>query len=52
MREAVEAVDSEALENIRRVNESRDLEFALALDSLTRTVAEPALSDVYTDRER
>ena len=52
VREAVEAVDLESLENIRQVNESRDLEFEVALDSLTRTVAEPGLSDVYTDRER
>ena len=52
VREAVEAVDLESLENTRQVNESRDLEFEVALDSLTRAVAEPGLSDVYTDRER
>ena len=52
MRRAVEAVDQEAVENIKQVNESRDLEFKVALDSLIKTVSEAKLSDVYTDREQ
>ena len=51
VRRAVESVDQQAIENIKQVNESRDLEFKVALDSLNRTVAEAKLSDVYTDRE-
>lgn len=52
VRGAVAAVDQEAVENIRQVNESRDLEFKVALDSLSKTVTEAKLSDVYTDREQ
>ncbi len=52
VRRAVEAVDQEAVENIKQVNESRDLEFKVALDSLIKTVTEAKLSDVYTDREK
>lgn len=52
VRRAVEAVDQEAVENIKQVNESRDLEFKVALDSLIKTVSEAKLSDVYTDREQ
>lgn len=52
VRQAVEAVDLQAVENIRQVNESRDLDFKVALDSLIRTVAEAKLSDVYSDREK
>lgn len=52
VRQAVEAVDQEAVENIKQVNESRDLEFKVALDSLIKTVTEAKLSDVYTDREQ
>lgn len=52
VRAAVEAVDHEAVENIRQVNESRDLEFKVALDSLIKTVTEAKLSDVYPDREQ
>lgn len=52
VRRAVEAVDQEAVENIKQVNESRDLEFKVALDSLIKTVTEAKLSDVYTDREQ
>lgn len=50
VRRAVESVDSQAVDNIRQVNESRDLEFQVALDSLIRTVDEAKLSDVYSDR--
>lgn len=50
VREAVRSVDVQAVENIRQVNESRDIEFQVALDALTRTVAEAKLSDVYPDR--
>lgn len=48
---AVTSVDQQALENIRQVNESRDLEFQVVLDSLIKTVDEAKLSDVYPDRE-
>lgn len=48
---AVDSVDAQAVENIKQVNESRDLEFKVALDSLIRTVNEAKLSDVYSDRE-
>ncbi|MCB1274365.1 MAG: hypothetical protein KDB25_08245 [Leucobacter sp.] len=48
---AVEAVDAQAIENVRQLNESRDLEFQVALDSLIRTINEAKLSDVYSDRE-
>ncbi|QIK62536.1 hypothetical protein G7068_04435 [Leucobacter viscericola] len=48
---AIASVDQQAVENIRQVNESRDLEFKVALDSLIKTVNEAKLSDVYTDRE-
>jgi len=51
VRRAIEAVDVQAVENIKQVNESRDLDFKVALDSLTRTVAAAKLSDVYGDRE-
>ncbi|WP_449278328.1 hypothetical protein [Leucobacter sp. GX24907] len=47
---AVDSVDQQAVENIRQVNESRDLEFQVALDSLIKTVDEAKLSDVYSDR--
>ncbi|MFV0432755.1 MAG: hypothetical protein ACK5LO_02055 [Leucobacter sp.] len=50
VRRAVDSVDAQAVENIRQVNESRDLEFKVALDSLNRTVTEAKLSDVYSDR--
>lgn len=49
---AVESVDRQAVENIRQVNESRDLDFQVALDSLIKTVNEAKLSDVYRDREK
>ena len=49
---AIDSVDQQAVENIRQVNESRDLEFKVALDSLIKTVNEAKLSDVYTDREQ
>ena len=49
---AVESVDAQLVENIKQVNESRDLEFKVALASLIRTVDEAKLSDVYTDREK
>ncbi|WP_449281536.1 hypothetical protein [Leucobacter sp.] len=52
VRRAVDSVDRQAVENIKQVNESRDLEFKVALDALTRTVAEAKLSDVYTDRQK
>lgn len=52
VRRAVDSVDQQAIENIRQVNESLDLEFKVALDSLIRTVDEAQLSDVYTDREQ
>jgi hypothetical protein len=52
VRHAVDSVDLQAVENIKQVNESRDLEFKVALDALTRTVAEAKLSDVYTDRPK
>lgn len=51
VRRAVDSVDQQAVENIRQVNESRDLEFKVALDSLIRTVSEAKLSDVYRDRD-
>ncbi|MGO2634055.1 MAG: hypothetical protein ACTH9H_09920 [Galactobacter sp.] len=51
VRKAVDSVDKQAVENIRQVNESRDLEFKVALDSLIRAVDEAKLSDVYTDRD-
>ena len=50
VRLAVESVDRQAVENIRQVNESRDLEFKVALDSLIKNVDEAKLSDVYGDR--
>lgn len=46
---AVEAVDHQVIDNIRQVNESRDLEFQVALGSLVRAVNEAKLSDVYHD---
>lgn len=49
---AIDSVDQQAVENIRQVNESRDLEFKVALDSLIKTVNDAKLSDVYTDREQ
>lgn len=52
VRQAVDSVDRQAVENIKQVNESRDLEFKVALDSLIKTVTEAKLSDVYTDREQ
>ncbi|GAA2244176.1 hypothetical protein GCM10010401_16720 [Rarobacter faecitabidus] len=48
---AVGSVDRQAVENIRQVNESRDLEFQVALDSLIKNVDEAKLSDVYNDRD-
>lgn len=48
---AVESVDQQAVENIRQVNESRDLEFKVALDSLIKAVNDAKLSDVYSDRD-
>jgi hypothetical protein len=51
VRRAIESVDQQAVDNIRQVNESRDLEFQVALDSLSRSVTEAKLSDVYSDRD-
>ncbi|PIJ52449.1 hypothetical protein BMH30_02940 [Leucobacter sp. OLES1] len=48
---AVDSVDQQAVENIRQVNESRDLEFKVALDSLIKAVNDAKLSDVYSDRD-
>lgn len=48
---AVDSVDLQAVENIRQVNESRDLEFKVALDSLIKAVNDAKLSDVYSDRD-
>lgn len=48
---AVEAVDHEVVENIRQLSESRDIEFRVALESLTRPQNGARLSDVYRDRE-
>ncbi|MDF1487985.1 hypothetical protein [Tessaracoccus caeni] len=48
---AVDSVDQQAVENIRQINESRDLDFKVALDSLIKTVNEAKLSDVYRDHE-
>ncbi|MFT4232114.1 MAG: hypothetical protein QM606_04955, partial [Leucobacter sp.] len=47
---AVEAVDEEVVENIRQLSESRDIEFKVALESLTRPRDSARLSDVYGDR--
>ncbi|MFV0432754.1 MAG: hypothetical protein ACK5LO_02050 [Leucobacter sp.] len=47
---AVAAVDLQVVENIRQLNESRDLEFKVALDSLTSILNDAKLSDVYSDR--
>lgn len=52
VRRAVESVDGQVVENIRQVNESRDLEFQVALDSLIKAVDEAKLSDVYSDRDK
>lgn len=52
VRRAVDSVDQQAVENIKQVNESRDLEFQVALDSLIKTVDAAKLSDVYSDREK
>lgn len=48
---AVDSVDQQAVDNIRQINESRDLDFKVALDSLIKTVNEAKLSDVYRDHE-
>lgn len=48
---AIDAVDHQVIDNIRQVNESRDLEFQVALGSLVRAVDEAKLSDVYTDQD-
>lgn len=48
---AVDAVDREVIENIRQLSESRDIEFRVALESLTRPQNGARLSDVYRDRE-
>ena len=48
---AVESVDQQIIENIKQLNESRDLEFQVALDSLTRALHEAKLSDVYRASE-
>lgn len=48
---AIDAVDHQVIDNIRQVNESRDLEFQVALGSLVRAVDEAKLSDVYSDQD-
>jgi len=48
---AVDAVDREVVENIRQLSESRDIEFRVALESLTRPQNGARLSDIYGDRE-
>lgn len=48
---AVEAVDQEVIENVRQLSESRDIEFKVALESLTRPQNGAKLSDIYTDRK-
>ncbi len=49
---AVDSVNQQAVDNIKQINESRDLEFRIALDSLINTVNEAKLSDVYSEREK
>lgn len=48
---AVAAVDDEIIENVRQLSESRDIEFQVKLESLTRPQNGAKLSDVYTDRQ-
>lgn len=48
---AIDAVDQEVVENVRRLSESRDIEFRVALESLTRPRNGAKLSDVYGDGE-
>lgn len=45
--QAVKATLSELVTNIRNFNESRDLEFKVALESLTRSVNDTSVTDLY-----
>ncbi len=49
VKNAIAAVDQEVLENIQQLSESRDIEFGVALDSLTRFQRSAKLSDAYGD---
>jgi hypothetical protein len=44
---AVEAVKKQLVQNIRQVNASKDLEFKVALGSLTRSSDNPSVDDVF-----
>lgn len=46
---AVSATSSELINNIRQVNASKDLEFQVALESLSKSINEISVGDLYND---
>lgn len=50
--QAVDATHVEIISNIRNFNESRDLEFKVALESLTKSLDENSIGDLYGKGEK
>lgn len=47
---AVSATSSELINNIKQVNASKDLEFKVALESLSKSINEISVGDLYDDK--
>jgi hypothetical protein len=47
---AVSATSSELINNIKQVNASKDLEFKVALESLSKSINEISVGDLYNDK--
>jgi hypothetical protein len=47
---AVSATSSELINNIKQVNASKDLEFQVALESLSKSINEISVGDLYNDK--
>lgn len=47
---AVSATSSEIITNIKQVNASKDLEFKVALESLSKSINEISVGDLYNDK--
>lgn len=47
---AVSATSSELINNIKQINASKDLEFKVALESLSKSINEISVGDLYNDK--
>lgn len=51
VRDAVMATDATIVKNIRQVNASQDLDFKVALESLTRSMDTPTVKEIYSTKK-